>query len=132
MKTPLVLAVASAMSIGFLAAADTTTNAPSTNYTYHAGTDTNPRNIESQLTKAIPSGKAPTAPNGKFAPRPTGVASDIYNKGSIMISPLAPSTYGYGEQNMTAAIPIAHGTNTRTSVGSPHEFGGLKLFGWDF
>ncbi len=129
MKTFLVLAAASAIGVGLAAAA---TNAPSATYTYRTGTDTNPHNVDSQLTKAIPAGKSGAVPTSKFAPRPAGVAADLYHKGPVVLSPLAPPSYGYGEKNLTAAAPGALGTDTRSNPGKPPEFGGLRIFGWDF
>lgn len=130
MKTFLVLAVASAMGIGLLTAADTAP-VPNQNYSYRAGTNTNSHDIDSQLTKAIPAGKH-DAPKSKFSPRTTGVASDIYKKGPAAVSPLAPPGAGYGEHDLTAAVPTNNDANTRQNPGTEREFGGLKLFGWDF
>ncbi len=137
MKTLLGVAVASVMGAGFLAAATpsgTGTNAPSANqnYSYHTSTDTSPTNVNSQLMKSIPPNQGKAVPTTKFAPRPTGAAYDVYKDGPIVLAPWASKDHGYGEQNLAAPVPNSHGPNSLENPGKEADFGGLKLFGFDF
>ncbi len=126
MKKPLALALLTltglTLGIGSLRAADA--NFTSSN------------NVDSQLTKSIPgtesaSDRAREA-TGHLQPRPSGIIYSISKNGLVIISPTAPPQYGNGEQFLTANANSI-GTNVSTPThGENRDFGGLKLFGWDF
>ena len=93
----------------------------------------NPHRVSNQLTQAIAPGRGPVD-NGRLAPRTTGIATALVTKGPVMVSPTAPKEYGMGEQFLTdnpsrSATPSGRGGFEK---GETREFGGLKLFGWDF
>ncbi|MDE1172056.1 MAG: hypothetical protein PW734_12755 [Verrucomicrobium sp.] len=93
---------------------------------------TSPNNLDSQMTKQIPGGKGPIAPDGRFAPRPSGVLYELSQKGPILISPLAPPQYGIGQRFLTPNPTKPELIPTEVPQGQDRDFGGIKLFGWDF
>jgi len=128
MKTPLALTLLTlaglnlSLGLGSLRAADA--NFTSSN------------NVDSQLTKSIPgtesaSDRAREA-TGHLQPRPSGIIYSISKDGLVIISPTAPAQYGNGEQFLTANANAVGATAPATNHGENRDFGGLKLFGWDF
>ena len=99
--------------------------------TFSSGGD-NPVSIDSQVTKSIPGGKGPVDSKGRMALRPTGILTALARQGPVMLSPVAPKEYGIGERFVTAN-PVPPATIPGGfAKGETREFGGLKLFGWDF
>lgn len=88
------------------------------------------------IQDAFPDGQQPLSNNAvpikPFDPKPTGALNGLYRNGLIMLSPLAPTRYGYGTQYLSkypAQNPyfaLTSGTSTNP------EFGGIELLGWDF
>jgi len=64
-------------------------------------------------------------------PQPGGVATAIYKHGAIMVSPVAPTSYGMGEAYLSAPDPqydVAH----EAGPAAHRDSGGLKLFSIEF
>jgi len=97
---------------------------------------TSSNNIDSQMTKSIPGSETAAdrqrAATGRLQPRQSGVVTSLVRQGPVMISPVAPAQYGNGEQFLTANPNTAGATTPRATRGEDRDFGGLKLFGWDF
>jgi hypothetical protein len=64
-------------------------------------------------------------------PQPGGVATAIYKHGAVMISPVAPASYGMGEKYLSAPDPqydVAH----EVGPAAHRDSGGFKLFSLEF
>lgn len=67
-------------------------------------------------------------------PRGTGVIYYIDKDGLVIISPDAPPRYEYGQRFLTKSPFPAYsavGSDDPRNEGD-REFGGIKIFGWDF
>lgn len=87
------------------------------------------------IREAFPKGQRPLSETPEkiepFDPKPTGIITAIAEEGPIMLSPLAPASYGDGRQFLTryweqAKFSQESGANTNP------PYGGLVFFGWDF
>jgi len=65
-----------------------------------------------------------------ISPQPTGVLVDIYKKGAVAISPVAPLNQGNGQQNLAAPLPSNFSIEEGRRL--PRDAGGIKLGGWNF
>ncbi len=63
--------------------------------------------------------------------RPGGVATAIYKHGAVMISPVAPASYGMGEAYLSAPDP-RYDVERVSGPAAHRDSGGLKLFSLEF
>lgn len=94
------------------------------------GPDGQPLPSEADVTGEKPDPRKSVPP---IAPlKPFGVFVMIGEKGLVAVSPTAPPSLGYGENNLTATFE-QRGFST---VSGDHQqifpYGGLVLFGWEF
>ena len=64
-------------------------------------------------------------------PQPGGVATAIYKHGAVMISPVAPASYGNGEAYLSAPDP-RYDVERECGPAAHRDSGGLKLFSIEF
>jgi hypothetical protein len=63
--------------------------------------------------------------------QPGGVATAIYKHGAVMISPVAPASYGNGEQYLSAPDP-RYDVERESGPAAHRDSGGFKLFSIEF
>jgi hypothetical protein len=87
--------------------------------------------IPPTIKKELPK---PTKPIKPISPEPSGILVEVGRHGLSMFSPLAPDHLGMGEKFLTRnAYPENYNASdpNRWEQGQ-REFGGLRLFGFDF
>lgn len=94
------------------------------------GADVTGFTAPSKLGPGSESSKAPN-PHPDLRPQLGGVFVDGAKYGTVMISPTAPASYGYGEKYLSA--PSANVDVLHESGPAAHrQSGGLKLFSLEF
>jgi hypothetical protein len=95
------------------------------------------RNRGQQLIKeAFPRGQrgfreTPPVKVEPFDPKPAGIVPSVIENGAIFLSPLAPMSYGLGQQFLTKYWEQAK-FSTESGANTNPPYGGLILFGIDF
>jgi hypothetical protein len=90
--------------------------------------------FSSKRAPAVSPEASKLAPNPRpdLTPKVGGIFVDGAKHGWVMISPAAPSEYGYGEKYLSAPRQYGPDVSHLSTTGAHRDTGGFKLFSFEF